>query len=98
METISGERPLRRARSVPGGDRAVKVPYLRENRVPDREPYRSLQHLVWHITAILQSMDIMEGKSECQNLEDLIGRLVQVSILIESDLQTGPLRASEGKG
>ncbi len=78
--------------------RLSKVSQPRGNRVPDREPYRSLQHLVWHITAILQSIDIMEGKSECQSLEDLMGRLVQVSMLIETDLKSGPVPESEGEG
>lgn len=52
------------------------------------EPYRSLQHLVWHITAILQSMEIMEGQAECRSLEDLVSRLHRVSALIELDLST----------
>jgi hypothetical protein len=51
-----------------------------------REPYRSLQHLVWHISAILQSMDIMQGEAECRSLEDLVSRLQGVSALIEVNL------------
>jgi hypothetical protein len=63
-----------------------------EYSIAEQEPYVSLRHLVWHIIAVMQSLDRMDDESELKSLGDLRSRMLQIAEHIEADIR-GPVRS-----